>query len=152
MRIVAPIVWSVPSVYLLLAAPAPVQAQTAAINDLKGKIFDAKMAQQTFAAGLQHCTELDGTSFYLQSRDRVLKLDDYHRSLDNLALQSMFNPETKRPWTQADANARWSQVKKQALADQANCALVASLPEMEKRLAELQQGAAAQAGAPQGAR
>ena len=26
-------------------------------------IFDAKMAQQTFAAALPHCSELDGTDF-----------------------------------------------------------------------------------------
>jgi hypothetical protein len=102
---------------------SPLQAQTAAINDIKGKIFDAKMAQQTFAAALPHCSELNGTNFYFQQRDRVLNLEEYHRSLDNLALQAVFNPATKRPWSQQDADARWQQVEKQALSDQANCAL-----------------------------
>jgi hypothetical protein len=58
-------------------------AQNDAVNDLKGKIFEAKMVQQTFVNGLKHCSELDGKNFYLQPRDRVLKLDDFHRSLDS---------------------------------------------------------------------
>jgi hypothetical protein len=136
------------AIFLVSIVIMPLHAQTAAINDLKGKIFDAKMAQQTFAAGLQHCSELDGTSFYLQQRNRVLKLDDYHRSLDNLATQRVFNPETKRPWSQEDADARWEQVKKQALADQSNCGLVASLPDLEKKLEQLLQQAAATQSAP----
>jgi hypothetical protein len=120
----------------------PLYAQTAAIDDLKGKIFDAKMAQQTFAGGLKHCSELDGTNFYFQARDRVLNLEEYHRSLDSLALQSVFNPETKRPWSQQDAEARWAQVQKQAVADKANCTLVASLPALQKKLDDLQREAA----------
>jgi hypothetical protein len=116
----------------------PLHAQNATINDVKGKIFDAKMTQQSFAGGLRHCSELNGTNFYFQTRDRVLNLDDYHRSLDNLALQGVFNPETKRPWSQQDADARWEQVKRQAVSDQANCALVASLPDLERKLDELQ--------------
>ena len=87
------------------------RAQNAAIDDLRGKIFDAKMAQQIFAGGLVHCSELNGTNFYFQPRDRVLNLDEYHRSLDNLALQGVFNPETKRPWSQKDADARWAEVQ-----------------------------------------
>lgn len=128
--------------FLSTIATAPLQAQTPAINDLKGKIFDAKMAQQTFAAGLKHCGELDGTNFYFQMRDRVLNLDEYHRSLENLATQRVFNPETKRPWNEEDANLRWEQVRKQAETDRANCALVADLPAMEKQLAEMQRQAA----------
>jgi hypothetical protein len=122
---------------------AHARAQNADINAIKGKIFDAKMMQQTFAGGLKHCNELDGTNFYFQARDRVLNLEDYHRSLDSLALQRVFNPETKRPWSQEDANARWEQVRKEANDDKANCALVASLPDLQKRLDELQQQAAA---------
>ena len=99
--------WSSLFVARLDVASVRVRAQTAAINDLKGKIFDAKMAQQTFAGGLKHCSELDGTNFYFQPRDRVLNLDDYHRSLESLALQGVFNPETKRPWNEQDADARW---------------------------------------------
>lgn len=122
----------------------PADAQNASINDLKGRIFDAKMAQQTFAGGLKHCSELDGTNFYFQPRDRVLNLEDYHRSLDSLALQRVFNPETKLPWSQQDADARWAQVRKQALDDKANCALVASLPDLQKQLDDLQKQAASQ--------
>ncbi len=116
-------------------------AQNDAINDFKGKIFEAKTVQQTFAGGLKHCSEFDGKNFYLQPRDRVLKLDDFHRSLDSLVLGQVFNPETKRPWTQEDANARWEQVQKQALDDKAKCDLVASLPVLQKKLDDLQRQA-----------
>src|SRR5487761_1754662 len=108
------------SLATVLVAPA-LHAQAPSINDIKGKIFDAKMAQQTFAGGLRHCSELNGANFYFQSRDRVLNLEDYHRSLDNLALQGVFNPVTHKPWSQPDADARWAQVQKEAVTDQANC-------------------------------
>jgi hypothetical protein len=130
-------VFAVASLAASLTAPA--RAQNAAIDDLRGKIFDAKMAQQTFAGGLRHCNELNGANFYFQPRDRVLNLDEYHRSLDNLALQGVFNPETHRPWTQQDADTRWAQVQKQAVTDQATCALVAGLPDLQKKLQTLQQ-------------
>jgi hypothetical protein len=130
-----------------LLATTSLHAQTAAINDIKGKIFDAKMALQQFAAGLRHCSELNGTNYYFQPRDRVLNLDDYRRSLDNLVLQSVFNPETKRPWNQQDADARWEQVKREAASDVTTCALVASLPDLQKKLDELQQQAASAPGA-----
>ncbi len=133
--------WGAVAVAMNFSAAA--HAQNAAINDLKGKIFDAKMAQQTFAGGLKHCGELNGTNFYFQPRDRVLNLDEYHRSLESLAMQRVFNPTTKKPWSEQDANARWEEVRKQAAADKANCALVASLPELQKRLDQLQQQAAA---------
>jgi hypothetical protein len=116
----------------------PVRAQNLAVDDLKGKIFDARMAKQTFAAGLKFCNELDGKHFYFQARDRVLDLEEYHRSLDNLAKQQVFNPEKHRPWTEQDAAERWDQVKKQAASDQTNCQLVASLPTLEKQLDELE--------------
>jgi hypothetical protein len=116
----------------------PVRAQNPAVDDLKGKIFDARMAKQTFAAGLKFCNELDGKHFYFQARDRVLDLEEYHRSLDNLAKQQVFNPEKHRPWTEQDAAERWDQVKKQAASDQTNCQLVASLPTLEKQLDELE--------------
>lgn len=116
-----------------------VHAQNDAINDLKAKIYEAKTVQQKFSGGLKHCGEIDGKSFYLQPRDRVIKLDDFHRSLNSLVLGRVFNPETKRPWSQEDANARWEQVQKQALDDKAECDLVASLPFLQKRLDDLQQ-------------
>jgi hypothetical protein len=127
-----------------LAFASTARAQTAEINALNGKIFDAKMAQQTFAGGLPHCKELDGTNFYFRQRDRVLNLEEYHHSLESLALQRVFNPETKRPWNEEDAIAKWEQVRKQAADDKDNCALVASLPELQKRLDDLQKQAAAQ--------
>lgn len=123
---------------------APAHAQTPAMNDLQGKIFDAKMAEQNFAAGLKHCSELDGKNFYFEQRDRVMKLEDFHRSLDSLAQSGGYNPATKRPWTREDADARWQQAQEQALKDKAACALVASLPDLEKQLAELRQRAAAE--------
>jgi hypothetical protein len=119
-------------------------AQTAEINALKGRIFDAQMAQQTFAGGLGHCKELDGTNFYFRQRNRILNLEEYHHSLENLAAQRTFNPETRRPWNEEDAIARWEQVQKEAADDRANCELVASLPELQKRLDDLQKQAAAQ--------
>jgi hypothetical protein len=102
------------------------------------------MAQRNFASGLRHCSDLNGSNFYFELRDRVLNLQDYRRSLDNLAAQGAFNVETKRPWNKQDADARWDQVQKQAVADHANCALVASLPFLQKKLKELEQ----QTGAP----
>ena len=88
---------------LILACPilGPARAQNQAVDDLKGKIFDARMAKQTFAGALKFCSELDGKHFYFQPRDRVLDLEEYHRSLENLAKQQVYNPEKHRPWTEA---------------------------------------------------
>ena len=83
------------------------QAQTADINDLSGKISNAKMVQQTFTGGLQHCSEFNGANFYLQARDRVLNLEDYHRSLNSLILQQAYNYETRQPWDRREADKRW---------------------------------------------
>jgi hypothetical protein len=121
-------------------APSP-NPQNAAITDLKRKIFDAEMAQQTFAKGLKFCGELDGTNFYFALRDRVLNLEDYHRSLEHLARDGTFNPETRQPWTDQEAAARWEDAKREAVADKANCELVASLPQLEKKLEELEKNA-----------
>ena len=127
---------------LCLLGCGQLHAQQPAINDLKGHIFDAKMLQQTFAAGLKHCKELNGTNFFFPPRDRVLELDEFHRSLENLAKQRVFNPERKRPWTEEDAAERWEQVQRQAKQDNANCALVASLPDLQKQLDDLEKKAA----------
>jgi hypothetical protein len=128
---------------LALAVSASARAQTAEINDLKGQIFDAKMAQQTFGRGIAHCGELNGTNFYFRQRDRILNLEDYHRSLESLAQEHTFNPETRRPWNEEDAIARWDMVQKQAADDRRNCSLIAHLPELEKKLDELQKQTAA---------
>jgi hypothetical protein len=126
------------AIALCLAPIAGLNAQSPSINELKGRIFDARMAQQTFANGLKFCNELDGSNFYFQVRDRVLNLDEYHRSLQNLTQEHVFNPATHRPWTELDATERWEQVKQQAQKDKTNCALVASLPELEKQLAQME--------------
>jgi len=101
------------------------------LNELKAKIWEAEVAQRNFAAGLPHCSELNGTNFYLSKQNRLLNLQDYRRSLDNLVAQGVFNRQ--------DADARWAQVQKQATIDQANCTAVASLPSLRQKLKELQQ-------------
>ena|ERR1700761_4124133 len=147
----ARIIWclfgaAVTGAILLSGLPAPLHAQNLAIDDLKGKISAAQIVQQAFAKGLAHCGELNGANFYFEPRDRVLSLTDYHRSLDSLAMQRAFNPDTHQPWSQQDADTRWGEVQKQAARDQANCALVASLPFLQKKLQEMQQQAAASPG------
>ena len=128
------------SLLLVLTASNPLHAQNSeALNDIKAKIWEAQSVQRNFSGGLRHCNELNGTNFYFEQRDRVLNLQDYRRSLDNLAAQGAYNPETKRPWNKQDADARWAQVQKDAVTQQANCAAVASLPFLEKKLKELQQ-------------
>ena len=102
------------------------------LNDLKAKIWEAELAQRNFAAGLPHCSELNGTNFYFYSQNRVLDLQDYRRSLDNLVAQGAFNPKTRQPWNKQDADARWAEVQKEATTDQANCAAVASLPSLRQ--------------------
>src|SRR5690348_290494 len=47
-------------VALLLITCSPLRAQDKVIDELKGKIFDARMAQQTFGEGLKYCPELNG--------------------------------------------------------------------------------------------
>ena len=128
------------SLLLVLTASTPLHAQSSeALNDIKAKIWEAQLVQRNFSGGLRHCNELNGTNFYFEQRDRVLNLQDYRRSLDNLAAQGAYNPETKRPWNKQDADARWAQVQKDAVTQQANCAAVASLFFLEKKLKELQQ-------------
>jgi hypothetical protein len=68
----------------------------------------------------------------------VLNLHDYRSSLDNFVTEGALNRETRRPWNKQDADARWAQVQKQAITDQANCAAVASLPSLRQKLKELQ--------------
>ena len=133
------------AIALFFALCAHANAQNAAIDELKGRIFDAHLTQQTFANGLKYCAELDGTSFYHSQRNRVLNLEDYFRSLENLVKAQAYNPDTHRPWTMAEAKARQEEVKKEAQADKEKCELVRSLPELEKRLQELQSAAAAAA-------
>jgi hypothetical protein len=131
------------AIALLLFPLASLHAQNPAIDDLKGKIFDAHMAEQMFAGGLKYCSELDGKSFYYQVRNRLLNLEEFAHSLENLVKSQVFNPAKRRPWTLEDAKERWEEVKKQAEEDRQKCELIRSLPALEKRLQELQQNAAA---------
>jgi tRNA nucleotidyltransferase/poly(A) polymerase len=116
-------------------------AQSQEIDELKGKIFDAHMAQQSFA-GLKHCPELDGKSFYFQLRNRILNLEDYFHSLEALVKAEVYNPAKRRAWTLEDAKERWEEVKRQAQEDKIKCELVQNLPKLEKRLQELEAAAA----------
>ena len=127
---------------LCLLFSASLYAQNSAIEELKVRIFDARTLQQTFAKGLNFCKELNGTNFYFALRDRVFDLQEFHRSLASLVKQQVFNPEKKRPWNEQDATDRWDQVQQEAAKDKANCQLVASLPDREKQLNELQTTAA----------
>lgn len=127
--------------FLILGAHA--RAQNPAIDDLKGKIFDARMAQQTGGNALKYCSDLDGKSFFFRVRNRILNLEEYFRSLENLVKAQAYNPDKRRPWTLEDAKERWEEVKKQAQADKEKCELVRKLPEMEKQLEELEKKAAA---------
>jgi hypothetical protein len=130
------------SIALCLIPLGFAQAEGLTIDEVKGRIFDAKMLQQTFMNGLKFCSELNGNNFYFPPRDRVLDLDEYHRSLENLAKQQIFNPERKRPWTEEDAADRWQQVKRQATKDKENCQVVASLPDLQKQLTDMEKQAA----------
>jgi len=120
-----------------VAAAASGRAQSQEIDDIKGKIFDAHMAQQTFG-GLKYCSELNGTSFYSRLRDRVLNLEEYQRSLESLVKAKARNPAKQGPWTPEDAKERSEEVKRQAQEDKRKCELVQSLPKLEERLQELQ--------------
>jgi tRNA nucleotidyltransferase/poly(A) polymerase len=124
-------------------APVAGRAQTPAIDELRGRIFDAHMAQQTFSGGLKYCGELNGKNFYFQLRNRILNLEEYFQSLENLVKAEVYNPAKRRVWTLEDAKERWEEVKKQAQEDKRKCELVQSLPELEKQLQELEKSAAA---------
>jgi hypothetical protein len=76
-------------------------------------------------------------------RNRILDLEEYFRSLENLVKAQVFNPDKRRPWSLQDAKERWEVVKKQAQEDKEKCELVKSLPELEKKLQELQKNSAA---------
>ena len=122
---------------LSFTAASSGRAQSPEIDDLKGKIFDAHMAQKTFG-GLKYCTDLDGKSFYFQLRNRILNLEDYFHSLEGLVKAEVYNPAKRHAWTLEDAKERWEEVKKQAQEDKLKCELVRNLPQLEARLHELE--------------
>jgi hypothetical protein len=125
---------------LTVTAASSACAQSPEIDELKGKIFDAHMAQKTFS-GLKYCSDLDGKSFYFQLRNRILNLEEYFRSLEALVKAEVYNPAKRRAWSLEDAKERWEEVKRQAQEDKVKCELVQTLPKLEKRLQELEAAA-----------
>jgi hypothetical protein len=125
------------------AAATAVYSQQAAIDDIKGKIFDARMAQQTFAEGLKHCNELDGKNVFQQLHNRILNLENYLHSLENLVKAQAFNPEKKRPWNTEDAKQRWEEVKRQAQEDREKCDWCGACRNSRSSSTKLQKNAAA---------
>ena len=87
---------------------------------------------------MRYCNDLDGKHFYFETRDRVLDLDDYSKSLDNLVRDRAFNPEKKRPWNQRMPKSAWTWCRKMAVDDRANCELMANRASYEKQLNELE--------------
>ena len=116
-----------------------VHAQNSAIDELRGTVFDARMAQQTFADGLKYCNELNGKSFYFRLRNRILNLEEYLRSLENLAKAQVYNPAKRRGWTLEDAKERREEGEETGGGRQAEVrAFCAKSSELEKQLKELQ--------------
>jgi hypothetical protein len=126
---------------LALIPSTPLWAQTAQapnIDDIKGKILAAQMAQKSFPNELKFCNELDGKNFYFAPRGRVVSLEDYHRSVESLAKSQAFNPQTKKPWSDQDAADLWAAAQKDAIQDKMICNLVSSLPQLQKQLEEVE--------------
>ena len=107
-------------------------------NVLKSEIAEAQNVQRTFADGLQHCAVLDGSRFYNSGQKRVIVLSELQTSLQNLVKDQIFNPQKKRLWIAADIDERMKTAQAQADREKNNCNLVAKLPEMVKKLAELE--------------
>jgi hypothetical protein len=132
------LIFGLASVAVAISVPASLRAQNLTVNQLKSKIFDAKIVEKTFAKGARFCKELDGKNFYFEARDRVLNLNDYSKSLDNLVRDRAFNPEKKRPWNPEDAKVRMDTVQKMAVDNQVNCELIANRANYEKQLSDLE--------------
>jgi hypothetical protein len=123
---------------VLIPLRVDAQEPSPAAKALKSEILEAQNIQRTFADGLQACAVLDGTRFFNGGQKRVILLSDLQASLQNLVKDQVFNPQKKRPWTAADAAERVKLAQSQADLDKRNCNLVARLPEMVKKLAELE--------------
>jgi hypothetical protein len=121
-----------------LAWPAVLHAEDpqllAKINGIKVEIIEAENIQKKFSAALKHCHLLDGKNFYMQNQDRILNVEQYHKSLENLVKDRVFNPQKKGPWTGADAEDRLKVVEKMAEHDKYRCEIVAKLPALQKEL------------------
>jgi len=106
----------------------------AKINGIKVEITEAENIQKKYSSALKYCHLLDGKNFYLQNQDRVLNVEQYHKSLENLVKERVFNPQRKGPWTAADAEDRLKVVEKMADHDKYRCEVVAKLPALQKEL------------------
>jgi TPR repeat protein len=106
------------------------------IDEIKGKIVDARTVQQTFS-GLKYCTELNNTSFYSPLHDRIFNVEEYFRSLQNLVKVEHYDAAKHRALTLEDAKERLEKAKLKAQEDRHKCELVQSLPKLETRLQEL---------------
>jgi hypothetical protein len=114
------------------------QEANPAIKTLKADIAETQMVQRMFADGLKHCAELNGASFYNSNQKRVVLLSDVQSSVQNLVKDQVFNFKKRHLWTTADADESVALAQLQADKDKHNCDLVAQLPEMMKKLAELE--------------
>ena len=71
-------------------------------------------------APVKRMVPLSCVSFYFRVRNRILDLEEYFHSLENLVKAQAFNPDKRRPWSLQDAKERWKVVKKQAQEDKGN--------------------------------
>ena len=122
----------------LIALHAYAEEPNPAVKTLKSDISEARDIQRVFADGLQHCAVLNGTGFYNSDQKRVIVLSDLRTSLQNLVKDQVFNAKKGHPWTADDANDRMKSAQTQADQDKYKCNLVARLPELTKKLSELE--------------
>jgi hypothetical protein len=131
--------WEAAVVFTIaLAFPLHATAEEQNLVTLKKEITEAHNVERAFADGLQHCAALDGKSFYNDMQKRVVLLTELETSVNNLIKDRVFNPQKKHPWTASDAEERMKLAQLQAERDQRNCKLVARLPEMNKKLDEME--------------
>lgn len=123
---------------VLISLYAYAEEPNPAVMTLKSDISAAQNIQRLFADGLPHCAVLNGTSFYNSSQKRVIVLSELQTSLQNLVKDQVFNAKKGHPWSADDANESMKMAKTQADKDKYNCNLVAKLPELVKKLAELE--------------
>jgi hypothetical protein len=117
--------------------PGSREMREAEINLLKMEITRAEALEKRFAEELKHCNVLDGKNFYLENQHRVLSLEQFHQTLQNLVKEKALNARKNGPWTEEDAAERLKVVGKIAQQDKERCEAVAKLPATRKRLDEL---------------
>jgi hypothetical protein len=107
------ILWGMP-IALTLASSLHAQ-DLAELNDLKARIWEAELAQRNFAAGLPHCSELNGTNFYSirAIASLICTIIVARSTISSRRERLILKPG--RPWNKQDADARWAQVQKRAI-------------------------------------